>query len=139
MCLSFEVTPLLPGRVGADRLSKLSGLAIAKRSGVLHFSVGGKGCGCPLLTACADFAADFWDLEPNVIPALEMALTAIAREANGFTLSALWAGDNIESTSNLSLAEFVADLRANRLRNAHLYRVTPDGADEGTPVRTISA
>jgi hypothetical protein len=139
MCLSFEVTPHIPGRVSAERLSKLSGLAVAKRSGILHFSVGGKGCGCPLLTASADFAADFWELEPNVIPALETALTTLVLEAGGFNLSALWAGDAAESESNPSFTDFLAALRANRLRNAHVYRVTPDGVDQGTAVSGNSA
>ena len=93
MCLSFTVVPATPNVVGADRLSRASGLSIVKLRGALHFSYGGKGCGCPLLTKSAEFTSEFWDLEPNLLSLLEAALEIVAREAHGFTLGAVWAGD----------------------------------------------
>jgi len=124
MCLFFSVVPATPNVVGADRLSRVTGLGISKIKGALHFSYGGKGCGCPLLAENADFSADYWNLEPEHLPRIESAFVILAREAHGFTLSAVWAGDEAESESTLSLEELLMALRANRVRNAHVYRVT---------------
>ena len=123
MCLFLTATPNTRNVVGADRLSRLTGLSVVKRQGALHFSYEGSSCGCPLLTDTCEPSADTWDLIPAVLPGLETAFTVLAREAHGFSLLAVWAGDDAESESVMSLPELLTELRANRIRAAHLYRV----------------
>ncbi len=123
MCLSLTATPNTRNVVGADRLSRLTGLTVVKREGALHFSYGGGTCGCPLLTDNCEPSADTWDFIPAVVPGLETAFTVLAHEAYGFSLLAAWAGDDPESESVLSLPELLTELRTNRIRSAHLYRV----------------
>ena len=113
MCLSLTATPNPRNVVGADRLSRITGLTIVKRDGALHFSYAAGTCGCPLLTDTCEPSADTWDFIFAVVPGLETAFTVLAREAAGFSLLAAWAGHDTESESVISLPELLTDLRAN--------------------------
>jgi hypothetical protein len=76
-----------------------------------------------LLSDEAAFSAEYWDLRPDLLEKLAVAFLLLGREASGFAFEALWAGDRIESESRASLRDFVRDVRANRVRNAHRYLV----------------
>ena len=122
MCLQMTALPNLAGRVSARRLAQVSGLSVSKHEDHLWFA-DQPGCSCSLLTDHADFSADTWDLRPEVVEPLAHALQLLGKEAHGFTFKALWAGDLVESTGRITLREFLAEVRANKLRNAHQYVV----------------
>jgi hypothetical protein len=103
-------------------LAEVSGLSVSKRKGHLWFA-DQPGCSCSLLSDHADFSADTWDLRADVVEPLTHALRLLGEEAHGFTFQAVWAGDAIESTSGVTLREFLAEVRANKIRNAHEYVV----------------
>ena|SRR5687767_8389446 len=122
MCLQMTALPNLAGRVSARRLAEVSGLAVSKHQDHLWFA-DQPGCSCSLLTDHAEFSADTWDLRPEVVEPLALAFQLLGKEASGFRFQALWAGDQVESTARITLREFLAEVRANKVRNAHEYVV----------------
>lgn len=131
MCLQLFVVPALPNKVGPERLSKESGLRVEKHRrpvpGSLHISVDG-GCSCSLMSDDADWNAPTWALDPKVLDGLARILCLLNDEAAGFTLQALWIGDEVETQSRVQIHEAVADVLNNRVRNKHKYVVgkSPD-------------
>ena len=136
MCLQVYAVPVLGNRVSAERLARVSGLWVKKVNrpikGAFWFSVDG-GCSCSLLADEADWNAPVWALEPKVLEGLAAALELLGDEAGGFTFQALWVGDQAETEGQIPLAEMLQDVRNDRVRNKHTYRVTtvpahsPDG------------
>lgn len=122
MCLTFTATPAIPNRVGARRLSEVSGLHVRKAAGTFHLSRG-PGCGCSLLSESVGFSDETWEFEPGALPAVEAAIRLLATEAGGCSFEALWDGDEVESESAVTLEEAIAAIRENRIRNSHRYRV----------------
>lgn len=127
MCLQVYAVPMLGNRVSAERLARVSGLWVKKVNrpvkGAFWFSVDG-GCSCSLLSDEADWNAPVWALEPNVLERLATALQLLGAEAGGFTFQALWIGDKADTESQITLAEMLEDVRNNRVKNKHTYRVT---------------
>src|SRR4051812_17437245 len=95
MCLEIiaAISPDAKGRVSADRLGKLSGLAVTSRriggKPVLHFSVTGS-CSCEFLSDDAEFESQVWSLEPSHLPALARAIATLAEECKRFSFLAHW-------------------------------------------------
>ena len=135
MCLELFIVPARAGRVSPERLSEVSGLRVAKRNhptkNALHFSVDG-GCSCSLMTDNADWNAPTWDLDANTLDGLARALAAVANEAEGFTLQAIWIGEKPQSCERIPLRDVLADVLNNRVKNKHIYvvgkAVAPGGA-----------
>ena len=126
MCLQLFVVPAVPNKVSPDRLSKESGLRVEKHRspmpGSLHVSVEG-GCSCSLMSDGADWNAPTWALDPKVLDGLARILRLLNDEAAGFTLQALWIGDEVETEGHVPISEVVADVLNNKLRNKHKYVV----------------
>lgn len=72
MCLEIIATiaPDAKNRISAERLSKLSGLAVTTKKvhgeSSLHFAVTG-GCSCEFLSDNAEFEGEAWILAPREI------------------------------------------------------------------------
>ena len=126
MCLEFYVIPATENRVSAERLARASGLWTKKVNkpvkGAIHFSRGG-GCSCSLLSEDADWDKPVWALENGVLEGLAAALELLGKEAGGFTLRAIWIGDEVETEGRLSLSQMLDEVRGNRVRNRHTYKV----------------
>ncbi len=126
MCLEFYVIPTTQNKVSAERVARASGLSVKKVNkpikGALHFSRGG-GCSCSLLSDNAGWSKPVWSLESEILEGLSSALEVLGKEAGGFTLRALWIGDDVETESELSLSEMLDEIRGNRVRNRHTYKV----------------
>ena len=126
MCLELYAVPAEHGLVSAQRLSRASGLHVEKVSkpvkGAFWFSVDG-GCSCSLMAEDADWNEPTWKLQPSVLERLAAAIQLLADEANSFSFQALWAGDRPKSESRVSVRELLRDVRANAVRNGHVYIV----------------
>jgi len=124
MCLEVTAIPRDPGKVSARRLAEASGLHVRKvgRHEALRFSFE-PGCSCSLLADEADIEGETWLLRADALDGLARALELLAREAHGFTFSATWIGENSQSEELVRLSEVLADVRANRIKNRHNYRV----------------
>jgi hypothetical protein len=126
MCLELYAVPAVGGRVSADRLERVSGLRVRKRrhpaEGALHFSRDG-GCSCSLMTDDADWNASEWALEPSILTGLAAAIRLIYDEAGGFTLQAVWLGDQPNARERVALREVLKDVRGNRVKNRFVYLV----------------
>jgi hypothetical protein len=109
-------------------LEQASGLRVGKRKGAFFFSREG-GCSCSLLSENADWDQPVWALEGEVLEPLAAALRLLAEEADGFTLRALWVGDDAKTKSDVTLSEMLTDVRENRVKNWHTYSVSagPNG------------
>lgn len=120
------MVPAIPNKVSADRLSKASGLHVAKQRhpvpGSLHVSVDG-GCSCSLMSEDADWNAPVWSLDPAVLEGLAQALRLLNDESGGFSFQALWIGDEPETRTRVPLRVLLADVANNRIRNKHVYIV----------------
>lgn len=126
MCLELYVIPKTENKVSAERLARASGLWAKKVNkpvkGTIRFSRDG-GCSCSLLAEDADWNRPVWALEGTVLEPLAAALQLLGREAGGFTFRAIWMGDEIETESELSLFQMLDEVRNNRVRNRHTYKV----------------
>jgi hypothetical protein len=126
MCLELVAIPDEAGLVSADALSKVSGLTVTKShhpcAGSLHFSRGG-GCACSLLSDNADWNNPTWDLDPQVLDGLAKAVTLLGERVSGFVFQAIWMGDEPETTDRVRLEQLLRDIRANAVRNKHVYRI----------------
>ena len=126
MCLELYAVPALVERVSADRLHRVSGLRVTKQrrpvNGALHFSRDG-GCSCSLLADDADWNGSEWALEPSILTGLAAAIQLIYDEAGGFTLQALWIGDEPKTRQRVALRDVLKDVRENRVKNKFVYVV----------------
>ncbi len=129
MCL--EIIAQIPkdskNRVGAKRLSKLTGLHVSKiRYGdgsALHFSATG-GCSCDFLDVNAKFDASVWNLNSSHLPALADAVKIIGKEAKRFCFLAHWIdGESIKGEHKAKLKELINDIRENNIKNNILYLI----------------
>ncbi len=127
MCL--EIIAQIPkdskNRVGAKRLSKLTGLHVSKiRYGdgpALHFSATG-GCSCDFLGDNAEFDAPVWNLKSLHLPALADAVKIIGKEAKRFFFLAHWLdGESIKGKYKTKLKELINDIHENNIKNNILY------------------
>jgi hypothetical protein len=124
MCVEIYAVPAERGKVSARILSEHSGLTVTKArsgSGAFCFSRD-KGCGCSLLGQDADWRQPMWKLEPEVLESLAKALELLDREAGGLTFQAIWMGDRPETESRTPLKDLVKAVRANEIRNKHVYK-----------------
>jgi len=126
MCLELYVIPATDNKVSAERLARASGLWAKKVNkpikGAIRFSRDG-GCSCSLLSNEADWDKPIWALEDRVLEGLASALQLLGQEAGGFTLRAIWKGDDAETESEISLSQMLDEVRSNRVRNRHTYKV----------------
>jgi hypothetical protein len=127
MCLEIiaSIAPDAKGRISADRLAGLSGLAVSARkvagAPVIHFAVTG-GCSCEFLSDDAEFESETWALDSAHLPALSQAVLSLFRECKDFSFIARWlTGERPRRTETISgpaLARLVAE---NRVGNNVLY------------------
>lgn len=133
MCLELYAVPAVAERVSAERLERVSGLRVRKQrrpvDGALHFSRDG-GCSCSLMADDADWNASEWALEPSILTGLAAAIQVIYDEAGGFTLQAVWIGDEPNARERVALRDVLKDVRANRVKNKFVYVV---GKVKGLP------
>jgi hypothetical protein len=126
MCIEIYAVPAQDGKISPRRLSDISGLFVARSDrpvkSSLHFSKE-KGCGCSLLGDDADPTRPTWELAPAVLEGLAVALEALHKEARGFIFQAIWIGDSVETEAQASLKELLRDVRGNRIRNKHVYKI----------------
>jgi hypothetical protein len=126
MCIRVFAVPAEPRKVSPRRLSYVSGLVVTKQNrpvkDALHFAKE-PGCGCSLLSDKADWNSATWDLLPEVLEGLAKALEMLHVEAKGFTFQAIWIGDDVETEAHAPIKELLRDVRANRIKNKHVYRV----------------
>jgi len=126
MCLEVLMTPAVQNKVSPDRLSKMSGLSVVKRRGLLRSPLSVSfdgGCACSLLDDEADWDAPNWIFDPSVLEGLACVLKLLHDEAGGFTFQALWIGDKPQTQAHVTLRELLADVAINRIRNKHVYVV----------------
>jgi hypothetical protein len=62
-------------------------------------------------------------LSPDVLEGLAKAVALIADEAGGLEFTASWMGEAPLAKTPGTLKELLADIRANRIRNRHVYVV----------------
>lgn len=126
MCLEVIAVAGTPEKVSAQRLSTLSGLCVRKANrpvkGALHFSLE-PGCSCSLLDASADWTQPTWRFSSDVLEGLAKAVATLADEAGGLQFQAIWMGEEPETEGQAPLKELLRDIRANRIKNKHVYRV----------------
>ena len=127
MCLEITVSiaPDAKGRISADRLSTLTGLAVSscKVDGApaLHFAVTG-GCSCEFLSDDADFEAESWALAADHLSALARAIKLLSSECKRFSLLAHWLdGERPIRTEAISGAALARLVEENRLGNNVVY------------------
>jgi hypothetical protein len=126
MCIEVFAVAAETGKISARRLSEVSGLVVTKKNrpmnDALHFSRE-PGCSCSLLSDAADPDGTTWALEPDVLEGLAKALSVIHSEAGGVTFQALWIGDTIATEERVPLKGLLRDVRANKVKNRHAYKV----------------
>ena len=129
MCL--EIIVQIPkenkNRVGAKRLSELSGLHVSKvtynKEPALHFSVNG-GCSCDFLYDNADWDSPTWLLLKDELPSLEKAIAVIGKESKKFLFLAHWLdGEAPKETLKTNLKSLLKDIRSNQIKNNFLYLI----------------
>ena len=130
MCLEalIQIDEQAPRRIGARRLSELSGLVITSASldgtSALHVSVSG-GCSCELLAKGANAEGPTWTLEPEYRPKLETLIRALASEAGKFRVLFHWLNGDIERTvARVGTKDFLKLLAADEIGNNVLYQVS---------------
>jgi len=130
MCLQIivQISENAKARVGARRLSKLTGLHVSKvrdsDGPALHFSVTG-GCSCEFLSRDAEFESQIWNLEKEHLAKLVEAVKTIGKESKKFTFLAQWLdGEPVKGEQKTKLKELVKDLRENRVKNGFLYNIS---------------
>jgi hypothetical protein len=84
----------------------------------------GEGCACSMLTDNADWNAPIWDMRPEVLPELALALLFISELApNGYILEALWVGDEPDKNIEVTLNEILEIVQRNLIRTKTRYNV----------------
>jgi len=129
MCLEIiaQIPQDVKNRVGAKRLSELSGLHVSKvtykKEPALHFSIHG-GCYCDFLDDNADWDSAVWLLLKNELPSLEKAIAAIGKESKKFWfLAHLLDGEVPKETIKTNLKGLLKDIRSNRIKNNVMYLI----------------
>ena len=126
MCIEVYAIAAEPDKVSARRLSEVSGLRVRKRdrpfADSLHFSRE-SGCSCSLLGDDADWGAATWEFVPEVLDGIAKALETLHSEAKGFTFRAIWMGDEPKTEAHVQLKDVLRDVRANKIKNKHVYKV----------------
>lgn len=80
--------------------------------------------GHDLLTDEADWNADFWDFQSNMLPYLAQAVDRFGEVYSGpFRFSALWISDKPNVTIKVSPSELSSLIRANRIGTKTVYLV----------------
>ena len=127
MCLSIiaQIPKESKRRVGAKRLSKLTGLHVVKTKfngeTALHFSVAG-GCSCEFLGKPYDAEAPIWSLNPEHLPKLNKAISIIGEEADSFLFLAHFLGsERPEAELETTFHELKSDIENNKIKNKILY------------------
>ena len=129
MCLEIIaiLNPDAKSRISANRLSKISGLAVSSQkidgTSCLHFAVT-VGCSCEFLSDSAEFESDTWALEASHLPKLAKAVDALAQECGRFSFVAHWLGGEHERHSQeVSTSDFMKIVVENQIKNNVLYIV----------------
>jgi hypothetical protein len=129
MCLSIiaQIPKESKKRVGAKRLSNLTGLHVIKTKfrgeTALHFSVSG-GCSCGFLCKSYDSEAPTWSLNPEHLSKLNKAISIIDEEADSFLFLAHFIGGELpEKEIETTFHELNSDIENNRIKNNTLYLI----------------
>lgn len=81
-------------------------------------------CACSLLTDQADWGADTWDMDPDLLPKLAVTIEELSRHATlPMTVEALWVGDEPLKRVQLTLNAFLDIVRTGRLGTRTAYDV----------------
>ena len=89
-----------------------------------NISETGERCACGMLTDYADWNAEFWDLQPALLPHTANLLSLLSeRVPNGFIFEALWAGDKPAETLTVSFDELRDLVLKNQIRTKANYVV----------------
>lgn len=127
MCLQMiaAISSTARGRISAERLSKITGLAVSSRKvgdkPVLHFAVTG-GCSCEFLSNDAEFESETWTLADTQLSALALAISSLAKECKSFSFLAHWLnGERPRQTQAISSSSLVKLVRENKVGNNVLY------------------
>ena len=129
MCLEIiaQIPKEIKNRVGAKKLSELSGLNVSKATynneSALHFSVNG-GCSCDFLDDNANWDSPTWILLKDAIPSLEKAIAAIGKESKKFRFVAHWLdGEAPRESLKTNLKGLLKDIRLNQIKNNVMYLI----------------
>ena len=89
-----------------------------------NISEANEGCACSMLTDDADWNAEFWDLQPALLPHTANLLSLInERVLDGFIFEALWAGDRPAETLTVSFDELKDSVLKNQIKTKAKYVV----------------
>jgi hypothetical protein len=127
MCLEVlvQLDPTGPKPIGADRLEAVSGLKLrkVKLDGHTAFHVSTDGtCSCGFLSDDAVFDSDRWLFSAGQLQALTKLVEALKSEKVKFRFLAHWlGGERQRSAANVRIAELLADIRGNQIRNNVMY------------------
>jgi hypothetical protein len=123
MCV--DVTVKVPGdvtsRVGADRLSRESGLHVVKNQGVLYFNLAPGGCGCTLIAGSPNPEEATLKLDVGAPERLEKALRILSQEGGRFSFATSWTGQESASSRRIQLRDLLRIVRENRIESGHEY------------------
>jgi len=126
MCLELVAIPAEASQLSTRAVADASGLTVTSSDrpskGALQFGQD-RGCSCSLLADEADWSHPVWALDPRVLEGLARAVEFIAGRAKGVRFQALWVGETAESHERISLEELLRTIRANAVRNKHVYLV----------------
>jgi hypothetical protein len=128
MCLEIfaQIAPDAESRIGAERLSEVSGLQIANEKfdgePALHFSATG-GCSCDFLGDGASSEAPVWELATEHLPTLAGAVACLGKEVKRFSFIARWYIAPAATEEKISAGALVEKIRENRVGNNILYKV----------------
>jgi hypothetical protein len=85
----------------------------------------GEGCACSMLTDNADWNAATWEFQPMLLCDLASTFAFISERApNGFAVEAVWIGDRVKESLEVSLDEFLEVVRRNTVATKAKYIVS---------------
>jgi hypothetical protein len=103
----------------------------------LSISEKDEGCACSLLTDDADWNDPTWDLRPDLLPDLALALLFISElVTDGYIFEALWVGDHPERRVEVSIDELLQIVQSNQIgqKARYIVRAAASGRTEiGVP------
>jgi hypothetical protein len=134
MCLEVlaQIADNAPGRIGAKRLSELSGLVISSSCldglPALHFSVSG-GCSCEFLAKGPHKHKGTWELDPKQLAKLAVAIGVLNSEVRKYRFVAHWIGGETERTEQrIAGKELLRLVEESQVGDNVVYRTWSDRA-----------
>ena len=91
----------------------------------LHLSITEEGgCACSLLTDEAGWDEETWDIRPEIRPRLALIIEQLRNALpDGFTIEAMWEGDEAEHDVALTINELSVIVKNNKIRTRVRYTV----------------